>query len=1364
MPSGNDRLDAGTTQTGRWPHPLSAGFAPVDGRSLEQLLGLGARTAGLFNFVDLEGEIDGDWTAFFSADPQVVAALIRASDPIALARRFETAQRRVHVASDPAEASAALREMVLAALAPAQLLDGWHRALGSLSDGRPPGFARRLATFIREEGAFAVQAVRDRARDGYTAGPRAPAVAPPDVTLSSAWKVGAPTTMSSFPRRGDPVPIADALSEPFAVLLDGVEDLRAELDDDPQLAADGAMRPQIALYLTFLELFVQAQAQLNRFAPRLLDLYYDEVLRVRPSDGVGDELWLRLLLSEDAASPTQVVGAGTQAIAPGDEDEDIVYATEREIVVSAAKVARLHTLYVERGPLVREEVTDGGRAVAATADFVHRVLAGTIDPMVLPSDPWPTFGTKAPSDAEAIEPARIGLRIASPELLLSSGDRHIHVRLQMSEETASQVLSPRIRQIERAVGDEHAFKKIVREAFDAALTTEDGWLELPDYHVRGPYPAAAAPAGEKGSSKVAPECVEFELLLHVDADAPAIAPLPESVTPMLRLILRQEPTVFRNRGRRYEAFAAALLQDVVIDAIGVRTHVSGLTSVALRNTDGEVDPSSPFPAFGASPSRGSFLDVAARELFVKKPCSIHITFRWFGLPADDAGFAGYYRDYVIGADGKRVRDAIFTNCSFQAAVSVHRPGEWNIGVEPGADVSDDCTLRPEGDVFLFRTKGETTGPTPDGTLLPATTFELAPFETDDLAGFYDPAESALRFELVAPPAAFGQDLYAKNVLDAVLGELPDPVVCLAQSEANNWTYESAAEVLMACLGAGGPSSAADLINECLRTLYDALCRCLASCAGPGGVLLATKNWLDKIGSGLGQTGTARTRALQAAIAAKPTSIDTACAVQCVVFASAIVDVAVATDGTTTRSEAEAAIVAVVGQLDAEFRRKVAEALAQCSERKQELRYPNPPFLPLLQNVDVSYASFAWLPDHGGEVRALLPFGGTAPCQPGAWTLVPSWDFAGALMVGLSNAAQTDRVDLLSVAAAPTRTLDPKAEPPTWTYLDGVTWTDFSSEAVVDDSTRGLTTTGVVSLSLPPLPATTGSLMPQGFRWLRAAVTRDAKARPWQRGVCTNATMARWVSSSAAGAHLREGLPPASITGLATEVNDIAEVSQPLRSVGGRPAENRRAFLSRVSERLRHKDRAVVGWDYERLVLARFPQIWQVRTCRATASAPGRVTVVVVPGPDSSSDTDARRPRASAALLGEIGAFLRARCSPFVDLLVCSPTYVPIRVDAEVVFATSGDTAALRATLVAELIAYLSPWYPGTHASTAGGDRVADGDIIEFITTRTYVRGIAAITIERSMHAPSSCDVFYTSAETHRITAGTSVCGAEDPLR
>src|SRR5690606_40768464 len=96
--------------------------------------------------------------------------------------------------------------------------------------------------------------------------------------------------------------------------------------------------------------------------------------------------------------------------------------------------------------------------------------------------------------------------------------------------------------------------------------------------------------------------------------------------------------------------------------------------------------------------------------------------------------------------------------------------------------------------------------------------------------------------------------------------------------------------------------------------------------------------------------------------------------------------------------------------------------------------------------------------------------------------------------------------------------------------------------------------------------------------------------------------------------------------------EIRKVDQPYPSFGGSPLELDRPYYTRISERLRHKDRAITIWDYERLVLEKFSYLYKAKclnhTNETTETEPGHVRVIVIPDMSSKSTGNLYEPRIS----------------------------------------------------------------------------------------------------------------------------------------
>ena len=100
------------------------------------------------------------------------------------------------------------------------------------------------------------------------------------------------------------------------------------------------------------------------------------------------------------------------------------------------------------------------------------------------------------------------------------------------------------------------------------------------------------------------------------------------------------------------------------------------------------------------------------------------------------------------------------------------------------------------------------------------------------------------------------------------------------------------------------------------------------------------------------------------------------------------------------------------------------------------------------------------------------------------------------------------------------------------------------------------------------------------------------------------------------------------------------------------------------------------WDYERLVLQHFPEIWKVKclnhTNHQTEQAPGKVMVALVPDLRHHQPRNPFQPKVGMSKRTEVAAFLQDRMSPFIDLKVENPLYDPLRLSFNVGFHVGYD--------------------------------------------------------------------------------------------
>lgn len=1028
----------------------------------------------------------------------------------------------------------------------------------------------------------------------------------------------------------------------FAALHDAITELKVHAATAmPATLATGNHKPQIALYIAFARLFGTAQETINTFSARYADFYYRRVLREPPAGPLPDSVYLTFTLKEEEGVDQTTVSGATLFPAGG----DVLFEADHALSVTSAAIAALRTIRVAGDPLL--------------LDAPSFITAAEVP--LEAKEPWPTFGSVG-------DPlAQLGFSLATPYLLLSGGDRTVSIAFRFTDP----LLDEKLQRLQEETGldPQDIFTIVVHRAFTLQASTAEDWFDVGDYHVL-----------YSGGN-------EFVINFQLPPTAPPLISFDGTAAPALRAWLRQEGVPLGSPPAAV-VYPLTLLASMTIASVEVFTDVEGAADLRLENTDGEIDPTAPFTVFGGLPVVGSYLQIRTAELFSKLLETLKLRIEWFNLPQNDDGFQGWYRDYVIGLDGTYQR-GLFDNRVFTGQLAVERPGSWGV-IDP---------MPPRGQVYLFRTADDCLDPMPepDGALCTSTLFNTLEVVGLRPPPFYQPLDSALRLTLAEPPYAFGNSLYAQNVLHAVIQDLPDPALCQEKCK------EACAPLQRAALA----------IADCLKN-PDSMPECLATVAA--GLINAAKNCMQ-----------------QCSASSPP---DPLCDERCQVMidCAACLDECLQVTSSPPEPLDECARNCML-RLEEAYASCMAACTAACLAPKKELHYPNDPYLPMAQSVRVDYTARST----PGSVAftQLEPFGAAQPSSLPA-PLLPQFPFEGALYADFSGAVSVAPLTLL---VRTTSAELPSDDPPpvVWEIQNGDgTWARLDQERRLADTTNDLRNTGIVALSIPA-----------GVQSLRASVARDAATFPDTAAITPHVMTATRQLKPGVEQDLSTPLPAGTISAAVQDLPYIASIDQPIASFGGRPAEDRKACEIRLGERLRHKDRAILAWDYERLVLDRFPTIW--KTATLPPAKPGHVTVMVVAGSDGVDVADPTVPRAPAHVLARIRCFLETLSSPFVQLDVVNPVYVRITVKAAVEFSENADSGSNTDRLNDDLVRYLSPWYYDADRAAKGGRYASENEISEFIQTRPYVAALTALEFQYTPDPDSLEWYFLTSAVRHSIT-------------
>jgi hypothetical protein len=399
--------------------------------------------------------------------------------------------------------------------------------------------------------------------------------------------------------------------------------------------------------------------------------------------------------------------------------------------------------------------------------------------------------------------------------------------------------------------------------------------------------------------------------------------------------------------------------------------------------------------------------------------------------------------------------------------------------------------------------------------------------------------------------------------------------------------------------------------------------------------------------------------------------------------------------------------------------------------------PRPPYTPMLESLTLDYtATHSFTPSSSNAVDDfyILDVFGAAKVEGDIVPrLVPQHPGRGALYIGFEQTQAPLVASILFQAvegSAPGEQLL-SSEDLSWSYLVGNRWRGISTEDILENSTDGFQKAGLVRLLIGEDASLEHSLMASGMIWLRAAVTYPEGAASLIDVQAQAASATLHIDESQVDAyenHLSSPLPADSVTGLVRRLSAIKGVTQPYPSFGGRPRESDSAYYRRNHERLRHRARSVTGWDFERLLLEQYHDVYKVKCLPHTdlnnKLSPGSIKIVIVPDWRQRPSGNPLQPRANQAALLEINRTLTRYSNGFSELHVTNPSYETLLVDSKVGFRKGFDPGYHAALLSNELQRFLSPWAFDEGKDIVFGGNLHSSEILAFIEGREYVDYVA----------------------------------------
>lgn len=325
----------------------------------------------------------------------------------------------------------------------------------------------------------------------------------------------------------------------------------------------------------------------------------------------------------------------------------------------------------------------------------------------------------------------------------------------------------------------------------------------------------------------------------------------------------------------------------------------------------------------------------------------------------------------------------------------------------------------------------------------------------------------------------------------------------------------------------------------------------------------------------------------------------------------------------------------------------------------------------------------------------------------------------------------------------------------WFYLNSKRgWTPFND--VTKDSSKHLSQSGIINLKISDQIIEDCLFIDGEKIWIKASPDTNAESdfikfeSDYFEDIRPNALELSYDENSEGSVDPGVELPIGTITKFENSIIGVKKIEQPYCGEAGFPNESDEKFKCRISEKLRHKGKAWSPWDYERLVLEKFPQII-ISKCVPGVDIngnikAGEVLVIVVPDCNYIHQSDPLQPKIDNNLINEIKEYLSNHASAFASINVRTPSYVNLEIKCTIKLKPGyNDDNYYKSYINDQLIKFIAPWTGD--ADTNYKNEINEAKIMYFIENLDCVDYIDRI--ETNLREIDKTE-FITSCANHKI--------------
>ena len=392
-----------------------------------------------------------------------------------------------------------------------------------------------------------------------------------------------------------------------------------------------------------------------------------------------------------------------------------------------------------------------------------------------------------------------------------------------------------------------------------------------------------------------------------------------------------------------------------------------------------------------------------------------------------------------------------------------------------------------------------------------------------------------------------------------------------------------------------------------------------------------------------------------------------------------------------------------------------------SIKNKNVEYPNEPYTPTIKEISAELSSsikFSAFNKETYTIKHISPLG-ISNATLGD-TLMPDFKNGSTLFLGISKLFSNN---LLSLLFKFNDTLISNEIKVQYSVYDGKNWLNLSDDDILSDTTEGFKKDGIVKLDLNKAIPNIEGVFGDDNRWIKIESKNASSFLEDLLDIIPHATLAVCKSQELLE---KENIDSFQITDFLEEIEGIDNITQKYPSFGGFSKEESESLYSRISERLKHKNRAVGSDDYEKIILQRFKNVHRCICFKHRNSekviSPGNVLLTVVPSLGFRNEGGFKG-FFSSFELKEMEAYLKSKVPFGTKFDVVNPSYEKIRTKFNVRFRDGYDSKYYLTKLNKEIKAFISPFIFAEGVQLEVAEKFQSTQILNFIENLEYVEHV-----------------------------------------